>query len=306
LGCLYLEFACTTPADTCGGDLDCKQAPQTFCAVQPDGHRECAPGGCAIGRPFLVEEEARTAPLMSRSDWCAERTTPNLDGINNALRGELASAWELIARMEHASIAAFARFSLQLLSLGAPPELIERTNRAMVDETKHARAAFALASAYRGKRVGPGALPIEGALGGGNDIASILRLVVREGCVGETVAAVEAGEAEASAVDPVVRAVLGEIASDESEHAELAWRTVRWALDAFGEEAREAVREEIALLESELEGASVPAATARDEELLRNGVVTSEMRASMRIAILRRAVLPCLKAIAVDALPNAA
>lgn len=36
--------------------------------------------------------------------------------------------------------------------------------------------------------------------------------------------------AEESAVDPVVRDVLSMIASDESEHAELEWRTVRWAL----------------------------------------------------------------------------
>lgn len=306
MGCLQLEFACTTTTDTCGGDLDCKQVPNNYCAVQPDGHRACMFGGCAIGRPFLVEDEARTAPIVRRADWSQERLVPSLEGLDPALRDELAASWEHTARMEHASIAAFARFSLQLLGLGAPPDLIERTNRAMADETKHARAAFALASAYRGRRLGPGSLPVNGALDGGSDPASVLRLVVREGCIGETVAAVEAGEAEENAVDPVVRAVLGEIANDESEHAELAWRTVRWALEAFGDEVRGAILEEIALVESELGSAPGVTPSSRDEERLLHGVVTDRMRATMRRTVLRHTVLPCLKALVAEALPRVA
>jgi hypothetical protein len=306
LGCLYLEFACTTPADTCRGDIECNQMSNSWCAVQADGHRECAPGGCVIGRPFLIEDEARTALVERRADWVASGVMPSVEGLDPELRGELAAAWEQAARMEHASIAAFARFSLQLLALGAPPDLIERTNRAMVDETRHARAAFALASAYRAKDIGPGPLPIGGALDGGNDVASIIRLVIREGCIGETVAAVEAGEAEENAMDPVVRGVLSMIAGDESEHAELAWRTVRWALQAHGDEVRGAVLKEIALIEAELKDAPGAARSARDEALLRHGVVTSEARAPMRRAVLRRAVLPCLTALVEEALPQVA
>ena len=40
------------------------------------------------------------------------------------------------------------------------------------------------------------------------------RLLVREGCVGETVASLEAAECEASAEDPAIRAVLATIAAD--------------------------------------------------------------------------------------------
>jgi len=308
MGCYYIQFACTTPNDTCGGDLDCSAAPNSYCTVQPDGHRECVQGGCAIGRPFLVEGEARTAPLARRNDWCQADLSPSLLGMNDAVRDELATAWEHAARMEHASIAAFARFSLQLLSLGAPAGLIERTNSALVDETRHARAAFALASAYRGRRLGPGPLSADGALDGGNDVASIVRLVIREGCAGETIAAVEAGEAEANAKDPVVRALLAGIANDESEHAELAWRTVRWALATFGGEVQLAIRSEIAILQAELHGARHDARprSSRDEVLLHHGVVTSELRQAMREVVLRRAVLPCLKALVEEALPLAA
>ncbi|NUQ73861.1 MAG: ferritin-like domain-containing protein [Polyangiaceae bacterium] len=305
LGCLYLEFACTTPADTCRGDVDCSEV-NSFCAVQSDGHRECVPGGCVIGRPFLIEDEARTAPPAGRSDWLEGGISPSLHGLDANVREELAAAWLRVAQMEHASIAAFARFSLQLLALGAPPDLIERTNRAMADETRHARAAFALASAYRGEGMGPGSLPIRGALDEATDVSSIIRLVIREGCVGETVAAVEAGEAEENAVDPVVRDILATIANDESEHAELAWRAVRWALAAFGDEVREAILKEIAILEAELSIASIVHQSPRDKELLRHGVVTSDARAPMRRAVLRRAVLPCLNALVAEALPKVA
>jgi hypothetical protein len=87
--------------------------------------------------------------------------------------------------MEHASIAANARFALELLSLGAPPELVEETYQAMADETVHARDACALASAYAGHAVGPGALDISQALAAGSPI-DIVRTAILEGCIGET------------------------------------------------------------------------------------------------------------------------
>jgi len=61
-----------------------------------------------------------------------------------------------MVQLEHASIAAFARFSLQLLSLGAPAGLIDDCTRALGDETAHARLCFQLASAYAGRAIGSG------------------------------------------------------------------------------------------------------------------------------------------------------
>lgn len=273
----------------------------SFCAVQPDGHRECQLGGCAIGRPFLIDNEARTANIVTRTDWCEKDIVPNVVGIDERIRNELAEAWEHTARMEHASIAAFARFSMELLSLGAPSDLIMRTNAAMVDETKHARFAFAMASVYRDKPIGPGRLAMDGAMAESDDVVGIVRRVIREGCVGETVAAVEAGEASARAMDPVVRQTLDMIAKDESQHAELAWRTVKWALTAFGADVRDAIRHEIALLSDELATAYESRRTERDEELLDHGVVTSSVRGAMRRATIGRVVVPCLKALVEEA-----
>lgn len=297
-GCLYLQFACTTPQDTCAGDKDCSsQVPFSFCTMQADGHRECQAGGCAIGRPFLIDGEARTANLETRDDWCENGKSVATD-IDATIRNDLAEAWEHTAKMEHASIAAFARFALELLSFGAPSDLIMRTNVAMVDETNHARMAFALASAYRGKPVGPGRLSMDGALDEGDDLASFLRRVIREGCVGETAAAVEAGEGAARAQDPEVRTTLETISADESMHAELAWKTVLWAQNTFGETARSVIREEIARLADELALVQEIRRSKRDETLLDHGVVTDNVRAQIRRAVLRDVVVPCLGMIA--------
>jgi len=302
LGCLYLSFACTTPADTCGGDADCNVPPDTFCAIQPDGHRACMSGGCAIGRPFLVRDDVRTAALTRRTDWVDVQVRPNLEGLSQTLRAELSRAWGRAGQMEHASIAAFARFSLQLLSLGAPPDLVERTNAAMIDETRHARVAFALASAYGDAVVGPAALAIDGALAALN-AADIVRLAIREGCIGETVAAFEAGEAAARANDPEVKRLLEMIARDESSHAELAWRFVTWAARELGDEVGRVVREELVMLARETSIGGVSANdtfSPDDEELLAHGVASDHARAVIRRAAIVGVVAPCLDALAGD------
>jgi hypothetical protein len=61
-------------------------------------------------------------------------------------------------------------------------------------------------------------------------LADAVRAAVREGCVGETVAAVQAAEAFEHARDGEVRAALERIRRDEWEHAQLSFRFVRWAL----------------------------------------------------------------------------
>jgi len=150
-------------------------------------------------------------------------------GLEPATRAHLAAAWLKDALEEHASVAAFARLTMHLLSVGAPPELIVESQRASLDELRHARACFALASRYAGESRGPSPLSLEGAL----DVVSleeIVRLTVEEGCVGETLGAALAREQLAVARDPAVVAALQRIARDEARHAALAWKFARWAV----------------------------------------------------------------------------
>jgi len=197
--------------------------------------------------------------------------------------------------MEHASIAAFARFALQLLAVGAPPDLVEGAQSAMADETVHAQLAFALASAYAGADIGPGPLHVDAALDG----ASLRELVVTtfaEGCVGETVAAIEALEALEGARDPQVRAVLEKVAADETRHAELAWRTVAWALGAGGERVHGWLEEAVAQAKADVR-TERDALEANGGDLIAHGLVDASLSRRLRREALADVVLPCAKAL---------
>jgi len=196
--------------------------------------------GCGTGRPFTVEGQARTAPLRARTDWLAAGLGPDVDTLDAVTRGALAAAWSRDARFEHASVASFARLALELLAVGAPAELVRDAQRAMGDEIRHAELCFALAGAYAGAAEGPGKLPFEGALGRAS-LVEVAAAAVREGCIGETLAALAMAEARDLAEDPAVRAALDVIAEDEAAHAAMAWRLVAWAHRAGGAEVREAI-----------------------------------------------------------------
>src|SRR6185437_10815965 len=105
------------------------------------------------GRPFLVEERARVAPAERTTGmrgWGApEVVAPRVDGLDAldaGARASLAETWTVLALLEHASVASFARVSLQLLAVGAPGDLVGATHQAALDEIRHARLCFALAS----------------------------------------------------------------------------------------------------------------------------------------------------------------
>jgi hypothetical protein len=144
---------------------------------------------------------------------------------------------------EHASVAAFARATLQLMSLGAPPALLARVQQAALDEIDHARRSFALASRFAGEARGPSALPDALAVIPKVDLAALAVDTLREGCLGESVAADLAAAALADARDPEVRATLAVIARDERAHAALAWDVVAWCVEAGGEDVRRALAE---------------------------------------------------------------
>jgi hypothetical protein len=178
-----------------------------------------------------VGDVARVAPVTrDAAGWSASTLAAEEVPVSEAVRAALAAHWARVAQMEHASVAAFARFALELLALGAPADLVMSASQAMADETEHARLGFALASRYAGERLGPAALDVSDALGGVS-AERVFATLVREGCIGETLAAVEATEALAHAVDPAVKSTLTRVAADETMHAELAFRAARWLFD---------------------------------------------------------------------------
>src|SRR5262249_44092108 len=76
-----------------------------------------------IGRPFLDNGRPLVAGILPGSDAWLAAVAPDLSDLGPEERAALASAYAGDALLEHASIASFARFSLELLAVGAPPSL---------------------------------------------------------------------------------------------------------------------------------------------------------------------------------------
>jgi hypothetical protein len=244
------------------------------------------------GRPFIVEGLARTAPPAARKDWLAKSCVPDVRGLDRATRRALADAWTEDALAEHASIASFARFVLELLAVGAPAELVRDAQQALADEIVHAELCFTLASTYVGEHVGPGALSVEGAPLR-TDLADIACATAREGCINETLAALCARAACEEARDPVVKAALSIIADDEARHAALAWRFVRWAVTRDAR-ARALVRNVFATLPR----IDAVAPRVDNEALLTaHGHLAPAARSSILREGLDQVVVPCASAL---------
>lgn len=286
------------------------------CAGEQVASVACGPdpnsGGCCytvivteltacMGRPFVVEGAPRLAARAPRSDWraAASISLPDTSTLDADTRAALAAGYGEDALLEHASIASFARFTLDLLAVGAPADLVTLAQKAMGDEITHAELCFGLATAYGGAPLGPAPLPIDGALADRAPI-SIAVAVAREACVGETLAALAAAAARDAAEDPAARAALDRIAADEADHAALAWRYLTWAHAGGDAAMRQAIGR--ALREAAADAARLPEPSdthpGADANVLR---AHGRLSASERHAVLRRGlaevVLPCTAAL---------
>lgn len=311
------SYQCQKPEDECAVDSDCPSGEHGGKCVNEGTNHVCiALDGSVCGRPFLVEGSARLAALTNVSFVNRHRSAESVGRASNDGMVECEVAWELqelvgghwaaIGLMEHASIAAFARFALQLMHLGAPLELLEAAQRAMFDETEHAKLCFDLASQILGRPVGPGKLSLHDALTD-TSLAEIVRLTIREGCIGETVAAMEAFEGATAAVEPRIASMLQRIQQDELRHAELAWRFVQWALSqdesevtpaSIGSRAssiREVVAGEFASALAELDAPLAARTISRTESACAGfGVLPEATRQHVRRLALRDVIAPCV------------
>lgn len=286
--------------DSCECDADCQWTaasianetfPQGFgCGFYPDGvpcselwQGQCCfsvqvyEDVCGKGRPLVVDDRTRVAELRAGADWGSARPVHDLP--------EVAAHWLEAGLEEHASVASFARFALELVAVGAPPELLADTAAAMRDEVRHAELAFGLAQRFGAEPQQPGSLDAGPARG--TTLRDVVVATVREGCIGETLAAAEAELAAARATDSVVARALAEIAADEARHAALAWRVVQWAL-SLDPSLRDAVS--TAFAEADVLGlAPVEPAAAGFEAY---GVVSGEATEAVRAQTMRDTVRP--------------
>jgi len=279
----------------------------TFDAERTAAERAADPAACCYqwhvlcvgGRALRGPEGALIAATVRRDDWLAAEGAVDVGGLAPATKAALAAHWEREAAFEHASVAAFAHASLALLAVGGPPDLLAATHEAALDEVEHARLAYGLASAYGGSGRGPGALPAAG-LGGAPSLVTLARDTFVDGCAGEAAAALALREAAATARDGAVSAILARIAEDEERHAELAWRTVAWALRTGGEEVAGTLREAAAALVAEVAASEVTAA-ASEQDLAAHGALGETARRAVRSRAVTEVVIPCLEALLASA-----
>ena len=283
-------FACQTPDDACTNRAHCSDNEQ---CIRSGDSRECGGSICGIGRPFLVDGEPRRAEVEQRVDWALSPYGIDIDSLDDRQRRVIGEAWLEIARMEHASVAAFARFTMELMSLGAPPSLVIGSQQAALDEVEHARIAFGLASHYVGVDYGPTEIDIDGALGQVNARHAV-HTAILEGCIGETVAALEAAEAAERAEDPRVARILERISDEERRHASLAWRFVKWAVQS-GRVSADWLE---ACFDEALAEAPPPVPPDTDDALLlAHGHIPRSLSRKLRGEILEKVVRPAATAL---------
>jgi hypothetical protein len=255
-----------------------------------------------VRRPFLVRSVPRASDATSRSDWMKKPGDRSANvALNAATTRALAAAWLEDGRQEHASIAAFARFTMLLLGVGAPPDLLAGSQRASLDEIEHAKMCFSLASRFGETDVGPTSLKVDDAMTD-TSLIDLAVLTAKEGCVGETLGVALATEQLALATDPEVKAYLEKIVKDEIRHAELAWRFIGWAIAAGGAPVHSAVTraiDEALVIARSLvikplpEGVDLGAWNA-------NGRLTCQAAQEATDRAIREVVEPCVRALASD------
>ena len=276
--------------DTGGGTTTVEKCCYPTLEAEPIG------SSCVVGRPYIDEEGEKVAPARRGRGWARGRR-PDVRRLSGAERAVLAQAWTEDALVEHASVAAFARVSLELMALGAPADLLAGTQAAAADEVRHARVSFALAAAYAGHPVEPGAFPVPPMVRVSADPAEIAATTFREGCVGETVVALLSARAAEACTDAAPRTLLELIARDESRHAELAWRTLGWLVKTYGAPVRAAVAAEVAALRERGVRLTQVTEGADDAVLAAHGRVRPDVAEAARREAVEEVILPCVEAL---------
>ena len=154
--------------------------------------------------------------------------------VNQSINQAIATEFSEQGEGEHGSVASFARHTLQLMTMGAPSELLISSQKASMDEIRHAKMAYGLAATFLGSNVRPGSLDIDGSVKSSSK-EDIIQSVINEGCIGETISAVRMKLQSHYAQQPMVKDILEQIAADESNHAQLAWNTVQWAVERYSD-----------------------------------------------------------------------
>jgi len=88
---------------------------------------------------------------------------------------------------------------------------------------------YALASAYSGSAIDPGNYDTH-TVTVAADLKELVVSTIKEGCIEETISALDAQDEAENEEDPVVQKVLRQIAVEEGHHTAFAYKVIKWAV----------------------------------------------------------------------------
>lgn len=191
--------------------------------------------GFSRGRQLRRRGQVLLPSLRPNGEWADHTMLVDREGAPAGL----ADQWRENGKTEHASVAAFARLTLDLMALGAPPELIAGANQDALDEIRHAQMCFSLATALDGRHVSPApfpeaqrvsTLPRLRALA----LAQLAVSSLVDGALHEGVSARIIARLARRCEDEGIRAMLKSIAADEGRHGAHGWDVVEWCVEQGG------------------------------------------------------------------------
>lgn len=185
------------------------------------------PIGCSImppGRMYSVTRSGAVASTpIGMATPCVGRRPVGLVSVTSPSTSPLGDYYASIAHLEGAAVLAFQVMECELKRFGAPAELQLRAQQARLDEERHYDQMAALA-----RREGTSVPCVRAAPG---DERSLLEAALEnaiEGCVREAWGALSAHYQAATAAEAEARQLWHDIATDESEHAELSLALHDW------------------------------------------------------------------------------
>lgn len=188
------------------------------------------------GRQLRRRGRAQLPPVVPDGGWAHLAM-----GVpESADRAALAAEWRANGRTEHASVAAFAQHTLELMSLGAPPRLIRAAQDDALDEIRHAELCFSLARALDGRHASPGPFPAALRMSASPRAPRPIALAklacgsLVDGALHEGLSARVIARLARRVEVPAIRALLQELARDEGRHAAHGWDVVEWCLAEGG------------------------------------------------------------------------
>lgn len=209
-----------------------------------------ATAGFARGRQIRRHGKPVLPGLRANADWSSDAAIALESASYPA---GLAEQWRENGKTEHASVAAFARLTLDLMALGAPPALIAAANQDALDEIRHTEICFSLARAIDGQAESPAPFPEAQAVATlprkrSMALAKVAVDSLVDGALNEGVSARIIAKLARRAELAEIRERLKEIAADEGRHAAHGWDVLEWCLAEGGAPVAAALRGSVGAL----------------------------------------------------------